>query len=242
MSIRAFHGYRAFMDKTGIESSGTGPGSITPDGSPVELYLLLKPAGEAQLVAGVAPPGGSVLDLGSGVGRVTHALVEHGFSVVAVDESPEMLAHVRGAETVLARVQDLRLDRRFDAVMLASQLVNTPDDADRRGLLDTCARHVRPGGSVLIQWLPPERHDPGRVGRGRTEDGLTVTLERFEEIRPDVFDAAMRYTHGDRVWRQPFLSRRLTDEDLAAELKASGLRLDRFLTEDRAWVLAVPAA
>src|SRR3954463_8326485 len=113
-----------------IPNSGTGPGSITPDGSPVEFYTLLQPRGEAGLVAGVVPRGGSVLELGAGVGRATHALLEHGFEVVAVDESAEMLAHVRGARTVRARVQDLRLERRFDAVMLGSYLVNTADEDD----------------------------------------------------------------------------------------------------------------
>ncbi|GAA2668952.1 hypothetical protein [Nonomuraea recticatena] len=49
-------------------NSGTGPGTITPDGSPVEFYTLLPP-GEA-----ATPPNGTVLELGSGVGRVTHHL------------------------------------------------------------------------------------------------------------------------------------------------------------------------
>jgi Trk K+ transport system NAD-binding subunit len=42
-------------------------------------------------------------------GRVTHPLIELGHEVAAVDESPEMLARVRGAQTVLARIQDLDL-------------------------------------------------------------------------------------------------------------------------------------
>ncbi|MEU7745271.1 class I SAM-dependent methyltransferase [Nonomuraea sp. NPDC049158] len=223
-----------------IPRSGTGPGSITPDGSPVEFYTLLKPRGEAELVAGVVPRGGSVLELGAGVGRVTHALLEHGFEVVAVDESAEMLAHVRGARTVQARAQDLRLERRFDAVTLGSFLVNTADEDDRRELLSACARHVAPGGAVLIEWTPPETHDARRPGRVRTDGDITVTLAALEKAGPGLFNATMRYTHGDRVWTQSFTSRRLTDDDLRAALAECGLRLDRFLTEDRAWALAVP--
>ncbi|MER6945111.1 class I SAM-dependent methyltransferase [Nonomuraea sp. NPDC000554] len=222
-------------------NSGTGPGAITPDGSPVDFYTRLKPNGEPEVVAGVVPAGGSVLELGSGVGRVTHPLLERGYQVVAVDESAEMLARVRDAETVRARVQDLRLERRFDAVMLASQLVNCVDDADRRALLGACARHVAPGGSVLIQWLPPERHDTWHVGQGRTEDGITVELAELAEVSPGVFNATMRYACEEMVWTQSFASRRLTDEDLADDLAATGLRLARFLTDDRTWVLAVPA-
>ncbi|WP_328605353.1 hypothetical protein OG943_35855 [Amycolatopsis sp. NBC_00345] len=49
---------------------------------------------------------------------MTHPLVALSHRVVAVDDSPEMLAHVRGAETVCARIGDLRLGRRFGGVLL----------------------------------------------------------------------------------------------------------------------------
>ncbi|MCK2219237.1 class I SAM-dependent methyltransferase [Actinomadura sp. ATCC 31491] len=229
-----------------MDNTGTGPGPITRDGSPVEFYRHLGARAEPDIIAQVTPPGGTVLELGAGVGRVTHPLVERGFRVVAVDESPEMLAYVRGAETVLARVEGLRLERRFDTVVMASQLVNTVDDAVRRALLDTCARHVAPGGSVLLQWMPAEAHDRWHVGQGRAEGDVTITMAAVEEVSPGVFEATMRYTYesegegGTRVWSQSFSSRRLTDDALAADLAAAGLRLDLFLTEDRTWVAARP--
>ncbi|MGP3959358.1 class I SAM-dependent methyltransferase [Nonomuraea sp. 3N208] len=224
-----------------MANTGTGPGPITPDGSSVEFYSVLKPGGEPEIVAQVTPPGGSVLELGSGVGRVTHPLIERGFQVVAVDESPEMLARVRDAETVLARVEELRLDRRFDTVMMASQLVNTVDDAVRHALLGTCARHVKPGGAVLIQWMPAEAHDRWHVGMGRVDGDVTITMAAVEEVSPGVHHATMRYRYGeDKLWTQSFSSKRLTDDDLAADLAAVGLRLERFLTEDRTWLVAAP--
>jgi len=63
--------------------------------------------------------------VGCGTGRITHPLVALGHPVVAVDESPEMLAHVRDAEKVCARIEHLALGRRFDVVLLASHLINT---------------------------------------------------------------------------------------------------------------------
>lgn len=130
---------------------GTGPGEITPDGCAVELYNLLPTGDTPALVHSVVPAGASVLDLGAGVGRIADPLVERGHPVVAVDESPEMLARVRRAETVCGRIEELRLDRTFDVVLLASHLVNVPDDASRARLLTTCARHVRPDGVVLVE-------------------------------------------------------------------------------------------
>ncbi|MFC4116154.1 class I SAM-dependent methyltransferase [Nonomuraea zeae] len=230
-----------------MTNSGTGPGPITPDGSPVDFYSLLEPGAEPEIAARVTPSGGTILELGAGAGRVTHALVERGFDVVAVDESPEMLARVRGARTVLGRVQELRLDERFDTVMLASQLVNTVDDTLRRDFLAACARHVKPGGAVLIQWISADGHDRWRAGTGRQDGAVTITMTAVEETSPGIFHATMRYAHegpgdaGGSVWTQSFASKRLTDEELAAELAGAGLRLERFLTEDRMWLLAVPA-
>ena len=70
---------------------------IAPDGCAVELYALLPPMGEPEIVHHAIPAGASVLELGAGAGRVTHRLVELGHPVVAVDESPDMLARIRGA-------------------------------------------------------------------------------------------------------------------------------------------------
>ncbi|MFI6706620.1 class I SAM-dependent methyltransferase [Nonomuraea sp. NPDC050478] len=222
-------------------NSGTGSGAITPDGSSVEVYKRIKPREEPDVVAGQVPAGGSVLDLGAGVGRVTHALIERGYEVVAVDESAEMLAEVRGAETVCTRIQDLRLGRRFDGVLMASNLVHTADEEGRHGLLEACARHVAGDGAVLIQWTPPERHDAWEVGRGRTEGDMRIEMSALEEVAPGVVNATMRSVCGEHEWTQSFTSRRLSDDQLAAALEAAGLRLDRFLTDDRTWVKAVPS-
>ncbi|MEV4162167.1 class I SAM-dependent methyltransferase [Nonomuraea dietziae] len=174
-------------------------------------------------------------------GQSHPSLLEAGLEVVAVDESAEMLAHVRGARTVCARAQELDLGERFDSVVLASYLVNLPDAALRHELLASCARHVAEGGSVLIQWQPPEAHDQWEAGRGSERDGVGIMMTELEEVSPGTFAATMRYTAGERVWTQSFQSRRLTVEDLAADLARAGLALDGFLTEDRTWARAVPA-
>lgn len=215
-------------------------GAVAPDGSPVEFYLLLSAEDDPDIVQAAAGGGGSVLELGCGVGRVTHALVARGYDVVAVDESAEMLAHVRGAQRVKAEVQNLRLDRRFDCVMLTSYLINTPDDMLRQAFLDVCRRHVGDDGCVLIQWQPAEAHDRWEIGRGRTHDGITITMIALDRPTPSLARATMQYEAAGRIWTQSFTSRRLTDEELDANLSRAGLKLDRFLTEDRTWVRAVP--
>jgi hypothetical protein len=49
---------------------------ITPDGCAVELYALLPPGGEPEIVHGAVPEGASILELGAGTGRMTHPLLE----------------------------------------------------------------------------------------------------------------------------------------------------------------------
>jgi SAM-dependent methyltransferase len=208
------------------------------DGSPVELYALLPEAGEPALIHAAIPAGATVLELGAGAGRVTQPLAALGHPVLAVDNSEDMLAHVRNAETMRVDIESLRLDRRFDAVLLASQLVNTPDAELRRGLLATAAHHVNDDGKVLIQWHPPKWFDrvdstPGQLGP------VMITVQDI--VRDgDLLSATVHYDEVYRHWEHPFAARRLSISDIRAELEAVGLRFDGWLTEDQTWFTATP--
>ena len=115
--------------------------------------------------------------------------------------------------------------------------MNVPDPADRRALLETCARHVAPDGVVLV-----ERHEPGwspvsgAVGRaGQVETELDdVTLDG------PLVTATARYRAGGREWAHPFTARVLDDAETAAALGEVGLALRRILGPKGRWVLAVP--
>ncbi|MFI7348695.1 class I SAM-dependent methyltransferase [Streptomyces sp. NPDC049936] len=218
---------------------GTGPGAITPDGCAVELYSRLPAGPEPDIVAAAVPGGAHILELGSGVGRMTHPLLKRGFSVTAVDESAEMLEHVRGARTICGPIEHLDLGERFDVVMMASFLVHTGDVEVRRGLLRTCARHVADDGCVLIQRegadyhtnLPRERVDPS---------GFTVRILSADPVAEGVNSVRAEYEFPDAVWTQTFLARPLTKEQFEQALAEAGLRVDRYLTDDGTWVRAIP--
>ena len=219
---------------------GTGPGAITPDGCAVELYSRLPVGNEPEVIAAAVPEGAHILELGSGVGRVTHALLERGFTVTAVDESADMLDRVHGARTICAQVENLDLGETFDVVMLASFLVHAGDLDVRRGMLRACARHVAKDGYVLIQRegedyhsnLPRERVDP---------TGFTVRMVSSDPVGDGVHSVRAEYVFPDAVWTQTFLARPLTTEQFEQALAEAGLEVDRYLTEDRIWVRAVKA-
>ncbi|MFF9276353.1 class I SAM-dependent methyltransferase [Streptomyces griseosporeus] len=227
--------------KTRAGHQGTGPGAITPDGCAVELYSRLPAGPEPDIIEAAVPAGASILELGSGVGRMTHPLLERGFTVTAVDESPEMLDRVRGARTIRSPIEDLDLDERFDVVLLASFLVHAADPEVRRGLLRTCVRHVAEDGCVLIQREGEDYHS--RVPRERRDPhGFTVRILSSEPVDEGVRSVHAEYVFPDATWTQTFRARPLTKEQFEEALAEAGLRVDRYLTEDRIWVRALPAA
>lgn len=227
------------VDNGQVPAPAVAATAVAPDGSPVELFALL-PAGRAPaLVHGALPDGAEVLELGCGAGRLTHPLVALGHPVVAVDQCPDMLAHVRGAATVLADIEDLDLGRRFEAVVLASFLVNTPDPARRQAFLSTCARHLRPGGVAVIQRLDPELV-PLAVDAVSEEDGVVASM-RDVVHEGDLFTATMGFTVAGRHFEQRYQGLVLDDAGLDRALAAAGLRRVGFLDERRTWVTAAPA-
>jgi SAM-dependent methyltransferase len=207
----------------------------TNDGSPVELYALLPDRGEGEIVAAAIRPPATILELGCGTGRMTRQLVARGFRVTAVDESAAMLDHVRDAETVQARIEDLDLGRRFDAVLLASNLMSAAA-SQRRAFLDACRRHA---DLVVIEtlplgWTPKE---------GTAALGDVTTSTRVDRIEDGVVHGVVVYEARDRRWSHAFAMRVFADQaELDAALAEGGLSFDRWLDRDRGWFVATAAA
>ncbi|MBV2156004.1 bifunctional 2-polyprenyl-6-hydroxyphenol methylase/3-demethylubiquinol 3-O-methyltransferase UbiG [Kitasatospora sp. SUK 42] len=220
---------------------GTGTGAITPDGCAVEVWTRL-PVGDApDVIEGAVPSGANILELGCGVGRMTHPLTDRGFTVTAVDESAEMLARVRAeVRTVRSPIERLDLGERFDVVMLASFLVHAGDPAVRQGLLETCRRHVTGDGCVLVQREGEDWHlNVPRESRIAGTDGV-ARIVSATPVGEGVNSVHAEYEFPDGTWTQTFLSRPLTTEAFERALADAGLRVETYLTEDRTWVRARP--
>jgi len=135
---------------------GVGRGAKTRDGCSVDLYLRLPYLGEVELLQPLLPTMASVIELGCGVGRITRELLAHGYRVTAVDNSPEMLAHVpEQASKICADIEDLSVQETFDAVIFASCLINVPDVACRTAQLAKCRDLLKADGRLIL-----ERYDP----------------------------------------------------------------------------------
>jgi SAM-dependent methyltransferase len=218
-----------------IHNVGSGPGEITPDGCAVEFYALLPPMGEPAIVHAAAPQSASILELGCGTGRILRPLADLGHPVLGVDESPAMLARVAGLPTVCAPIETLRLDRRFDVVLLASTMLNT-EPAQRHTFLATCRWHLEPQGVVVLQQEAPGWFDtvaPSQAER----DGIRRVIRSVRREGSGV-EVVVAYHVGDRVWTHAWTSYRIGEEELAADLASAGLRFGQWLTDDHVWFTA----
>lgn len=118
------------------------------------------------LVSRLPRDGGHVLDVATGTGLVAKALLDRGFRVTGLDQSPEMLARARArfgdrVELVEASAESLPFpDAAFDHLTF-TYLLRYVDDPG--ATLAELARVVRPGGTVAMLefglprgvWRPP---------------------------------------------------------------------------------------
>lgn len=188
------------------------------------------------------------LEVGCGDGHPLLELVASGLDVDGVDSSPDMIARAaaardaRGlhANLTVARMEEMDLGRRYRSIYLAGPTFELlPDDTAAAAALAAFARHLLPGGTVLIPLWIPAQTDPdalGRVRAHRAEDGTDMnyralcettdpaartrrTAVRYERVRPG---APVEVIERDWVihWQTP-----ASLETLAA---SAGLRITRW--------------
>ena len=207
-------------------------------GAPIDLYRLLEAADEPELIDREMPEDAEILELGAGSGRITHPLIALGRRVVAVDFNPEMLALIAGAEKIEARIQDLDLARTFGGVLLMSNLINNPDRVERLALLRAIQRHLGPHAIALIERYDPETgEDPTPTEQQR----YGITIRRFDIHREGkLLFQKIEYDAGVRGrWMVDLqVARILTDDEMLADLAATGLRLLRWIDERHRWLAA----
>ncbi|MGH3978379.1 MAG: class I SAM-dependent methyltransferase [Pseudonocardiaceae bacterium] len=109
------------------------------------------PHGEADFVFSHGPR--SVLDGGCGTGRVAIELARRGVDVAGTDLDPDMIAVARAKAPELAWVHadlsELDLPTRFDAIVLAGNVIPYVASGRRAAAVAACARHLTPGGRLI---------------------------------------------------------------------------------------------
>jgi SAM-dependent methyltransferase len=221
--------------------SVSGVDDVTPDGCSVESYARMPSLGEAEMLHGRLPLGAEVLDLGCGTGRIARPLAALGHPVVVVDESRGMLDRIPnldGVRPIQQRIQDLRLSDRFEAVLFASNLINTRDETLRQAMLAICRDHLTQDGLVYGQWRRPEWF---RSGQSSARLGDITVTQQVRDLGGDLFSVAAKYESKEASWRHDYVARRLTVEELSGALAGAGLALEEWITPEQNWFTAASA-
>lgn len=224
-----------------MKSPGPNSGSLeeptAPDGSPVGLYAVLPPGEESATVDRLLARHASILDLGCGTGRLARAFTELGHTVVGVDQSADMLAYATDVETVLADIEGLDLNRKFDCVLLSSYLVNTIDVNRRRAFLETCRRHVGDRGIVVLQCMSLHRATTLQAGYSNCLLGVALAVSEAK-LDDHVWRATLEYTSGATSWQQVVQVYLFEDDEFRSVILESGLYFVRWLDIFHEWAIA----
>jgi len=151
-----------------------------------------------------------------------------------------MLARIPDLPTVCSPIQALRLDRTFDAVLLASTMVNV-DPALRHAFLATVRHHLGSDGVAVFQQNPPSWFETfGQVPRVRDDPGGIRRIIRSARREPPRMFVEIEYQVGDQVWTHSWGSYEIGDGELASDLASAGLAFGEWRTDDHSWFTARP--
>lgn len=129
--------------------------------------------------------GSEVLDLACGKGRHARSFHEHGMKVTGVDLAPESIAEARlkSHPDIRFEVGDMRsfeLGQHYDLVCnLFTSFGYFDDTSDNERVLRQIARHLRPDGRLVIDFLNASRVLANLVPENVQEaGGITFHIER----------------------------------------------------------------
>ncbi len=189
--------------------------------------------------------GGPALEIACGTGRLLLPMARAGIDITGLDLSPHMLAVCRRKlaqepADVQARVRlleasmvDFSLDDRFGLIYIPARALQALlTRADHRGCLQSCRRHLKPGGRLAIDVFNPNLSRltaPGGIDEEVDEfqgpDGATIRQYAHTD-----YDLANQSLHS--VWRYESAL-----ETGPTEVHEFTLRLHYFFRFEMEWML-----
>jgi len=152
------------------------------------------PHGEVDFVQRYAPA--TVLDAGCGTGRVALELARRGVDAVGTDIDVQMLsvARTNGPEIdwVESDLAALDLDREFDVVVMAGNIVLFVHPGTESAVVAGAARHVAPGGRLIAGFSLQRGVTVSDWEAWMAAAGLSE-FERYSTWNGDPFDSASHY-------------------------------------------------
>ncbi|HKQ17466.1 MAG TPA: hypothetical protein VJS87_02885 [Solirubrobacterales bacterium] len=186
-----------------------------------------RPIGEPDAAEPGSTPGFTVLHGTNGAGRPLQSLAELGLSF------PTVVQSTHDPAVTVEQIDRLDVGQRFATVILGSHLVNGPDADVRRAWLRAAARHLDGDADLLVEHHPLDWAETAADERAVPGGDLGMIDVRRD---PPFVSATSVFDIGGHVVRQPFTARVLSEEELAAELEATGLSVRRRLSPT--WLVA----
>jgi SAM-dependent methyltransferase len=184
-------------------------------------------------------PRGSAVDLGAGSGFQSVPLAELGFSVVALDFNPQLLAElrqrVRGLPIRTVHDDLLNFEKHIDepaqlVVCMGDTLTHLESFDAVQSLLSCVGRALAEGGMLVLtfrDYVSVEPHGSGRFIPVRSDESkiLTCFLEYHEEV-VEVYDLLYRKEEGKWVLHVSSYPKLRLDKDwVGRRLIETGLRV-----------------
>lgn len=196
---------------------------------------------EAAQIAGIVEQrcrsgGKTLLDVGCGTGRHLEYLrerftcegldVERTMLDIARDRNPDVPFH-------LGDMMGFNLGKRFDAIIsLFGGIGTMPNVARLDQTLQTFARHLRPGGVVIVEpWLRPEDWKDGSV-HALYVDEPDLKVARMSVSRRDGNVSILNFHYmvasrdGIRTFTEPHRLTLFTDEEYRNAFRKAGLYVE----------------
>ena len=182
-------------------------------------------------------PGGRVLELGVGTGRLALPLADAGLDVTGIDSSDDMLAKLHETDPdgrVTAILGDMATDLPdgpFDAALVAyNTIFNLRDAAAQRRCFHEVARRLRPGGHFVVEtFVPDQQHDTTAQSdvsvRSMTVDRVVLSVSQNDPGKQQAFGQFIEITETGGVRLRPWSIRWATLPQLDAMASAAGFEL-----------------
>ncbi|MFK7916697.1 MAG: class I SAM-dependent methyltransferase [Ilumatobacter sp.] len=188
-------------------------------------------------MVGLAGPGGSVLELGVGTGRLAIPMSTAGLRVVGIDSSDAMLARLADhpdAGDVTAVLGDMVHELPagpFDSCLVAyNTIFNLLDAGTQQRCFTEVAARLRPGGSFVVEAIVPDTEAPTGSNvsvRSMSVDRVVLSVSDHRPDEQRTSGQFVEFTEAGGVRLRPWSIRWASPEELDDMAAAAGFVVEQ---------------
>lgn len=183
----------------------------------------------------LAGPGGRVLELGVGTGRLAVPMAAAGLQVVGIDSSEAMLVVLADRDAPVTAVHgdmvDDLPDGPFDACLIAyNTIFNLLDAEDQRRCFARVATRLRPGGSFVVEAIVPDDEAPSGQHvsvRSMSVDRVVLSVSDHRPVEQHTSGQFVELTESGGVRLRPWSIRWAAPTELDAMATAAGFHVEQ---------------